>query len=288
MRSLARAAPWFDRIELDARKPLWRLGYLRDLIGRLRRGGYDFVYDLQGNRRSGRYWRLMGRPPWNGIVPGCSHPHSNPARNSMHGFDILRDQLSEIGVAADHTPDLSWAGESLGEEVTAALAKLSGRRVALLPGSAPTRLEKRWPGFGDLARHLKERGDAPVLVGAGGEAALLDRIAADTGALNLCNRLSVGQLVTLFRQADFVVGNDTGPMHIAGAAGTPGLVILGPASDPARHAPPSRQIGHLATGDLASLTWEAVLAKIDEGLAAGPTRQPGLTAVGGRRTIRAR
>lgn len=265
--ALGEAAPWFDRIELDRRKPLWRIGYLRELMGRLRRGRYDMVYDLQGNRRSGRYWRLMGRPPWNGIVAGCSHPHTNPGRHGLHGFDILRDQLTEIGVSSAHDPDLSWAGEALGAEEAAALAAARGRHIALLPGSAPTRPEKRWPGFADLAQSLMDRGDTPILVGARAEADLLDGIARETGALNLCNRLTVRQLVTLFGQVDIVVGNDTGPMHIAGAAGAHGISILGPASDPARHAPPSQDILRLVANDLAALAPETVTGKIDEVLA---------------------
>ncbi len=264
---LAAAAPYFDRIEVDRRLPLWRLGYLAGLVRRLRRGGFDMIYDLQGNRRTGRYWRLMGRPPWNGIVPGCSHPHTNPGRHGMHGVDILRDQLSEIGIACSHPPDLSWAGEALDAETAAALAGATGKRVALLPGSAPKRPEKRWPGFSDLARLITGQGDTPVLIGAAPEAILLREIAAATGALNLCGRLSIRQLVTLFRQVDFVVGNDTGPMHIAGAAGALGLTILGPASDPERHAPPSPKVGRLVAPDLGTLAADAVLRHINRSAA---------------------
>ncbi len=264
---LAEAAPWFDRIEVDRRLPLWRVGYVAELMRRLRRGGYDMVYDLQGNRRTGRYWRLMGRPTWNGIVPGCTHPHTNAARHNMHGFDILRDQLGEIGVATTHEPDLSWAGEPLGQAESDALAAAGGRTVALLPGSAPSRPEKRWPGFGDLARIIRADGDTPVLVGAAAEADLLREIEQATGALNLGGRLSVRQLVTLFTQVDCVVGNDTGPMHIAGAAGASGLTILGPASDPDRHAPPSPRIACLQAPDLASLdapaVWDRVVADLN-------------------------
>jgi ADP-heptose:LPS heptosyltransferase len=264
---IAGAAPWFDRIEVDRRLPLWRIGYVAELMRRLRRGRYDIVYDLQGNRRTGRYWRLMGRPAWNGIVVGCSHPHTNANRHHMHGFDILRDQMGEIGVASTHEPDLSWAGEPLGQAENDALAAAAGRTVALLPGSAPSRPEKRWPGFGDLARLVTADGDTPILVGAGAEADLLHEIEAATGALNLCGRLSVRQLVTLFTRVDCVVGNDTGPMHIAGAARALGLTILGPASDPNRHAPPSLKIARLQSPDLASLdaaaVWERVVADLN-------------------------
>jgi ADP-heptose:LPS heptosyltransferase len=261
---IAGAAPYFDRIEVDRRLPLWRVGYVIELARRLRGGGYDMVYDLQGNRRTGRYWRLMGRPPWNGIVPGCSHPHTNPKRHGLHGLDILHDQLTEIGVDCTHAPDLSWAGDPLDDATTAALAGASGNCIALLPGSAPKRPEKRWPGFTELARLITGQGDTPILVGAGPEAALLDEIEAATGALNLCGRLSIRQLVTLFSQVDFVVGNDTGPMHIAGAVGARGLTIMGPASDPARHAPPSPKVGRLAVSDLAKLDAGEVLVLVNQ------------------------
>ena len=274
MMALATRAAYFNRIEIDRRRPLWQVFYRADLVRRLRAGRFAMVYDLQANSRTARYWRMMGRPPWNGIVRGCSHPHTNPQRPRMHAVEIFRDQLNEIRITCTHSPDVSWAGDPLDAETEASLSSASGRRIALLPGSAPSRLEKRWPGFETLARQISARGDTGLLVGAAAEQDLLAKTAANTGAINLCGRLSLNQLVTLFAQVDLVIGNDTGPMHIAGAVGARGVTILGPASDAARHAPATPLIGRLETANLSALTASEVLRAADMAASAAEPSRP--------------
>ena len=94
--ALAREAPWFDAVQVDAR-PRWT-----DLRGvlRLRRQltGFDFTYDLQTSGRTSRYFLLAGRPPWSGIAKGCSHPDADPGRDALHTVPRQRGQLAAAGV----------------------------------------------------------------------------------------------------------------------------------------------------------------------------------------------
>ncbi|NVN13564.1 glycosyltransferase family 9 protein, partial [Nguyenibacter vanlangensis] len=57
---LMRAAPWFDRVAVDARPSWWDVRGMLALRRTLR--GHDVVYDLQTSGRSSRYFRLSGRP----------------------------------------------------------------------------------------------------------------------------------------------------------------------------------------------------------------------------------
>jgi heptosyltransferase-1 len=50
------------------------------------------------------------------------------------------------------------------------------------------------------------------------------------------HRGSLGELMALMSRASFVVGGDTGPVHLAVALGTPVVAIYGP-TDPARNGP---------------------------------------------------
>ena len=101
---LARASPWFDRVEIDARPSWWNLPGLARLRRQL--AGFDLVYDLQTSGRSSRYFALAGRPPWSGIAPGCSLPHANPARDAMHTKERQREQLQMAGISHFPPPDL--------------------------------------------------------------------------------------------------------------------------------------------------------------------------------------
>lgn len=259
--ALGRAAPWFDRVAVDARPAWW------DVLGlwRLRRQlrGFDLVYDLQTSARSSRYFALAGRPAWSGIAPGCAFPHANPARDAMHTLERQREQLAMAGVTDFPAPDLSW--------LTGDPPTVAGPYALLVPGAAPHRPEKRWPEqkFGELARTLAGRGMRPVVLGAAAEAPLAAAIiAACPGAVDLTGRTSLPDLASLGRGAVLAVGNDTGPMHLIAAVGCRCVVLFSGASDPALTAP--RGPGGtwptvLRVADLADLPAERVAAALPEG-----------------------
>ena len=48
------------------------------------------------------------------------------------------------------------------------------------------------------------------------------------GAINLCGQLSLPEVAACFQRAALYVGNDSGLMHLAAAAGAPTLGLFGP------------------------------------------------------------
>lgn len=105
---------------------------------------------------------------------------------------------------------------------------------------------KKWPleRFTALAEKLREsRGLRTVTVGSEREKKYLDRITgADDDALNLAGRSSIGDLMSILRGADLVVGNDSGPVHVSAAMGIPTVSIFGSTSPAwtSPHGPRSR------------------------------------------------
>ncbi len=222
-------SPWFDRAIIDTRPEWWHLSSVLNLRRQLR--GFDLVYDLQTSGRSSRYFRLAGRPPWSGIAKGCSLPHANPGRETMHTRERLADQLGVAGIASLPVPDLGWAD-----------ADVSGFRLpkvfaVLVPGAAAHRPAKRWPEqkFAALATQLR----MPVVVlGTAGEAELAKPIRKVLPAvIDLTGKTTLAQLAAVIRRASLAVGNDTGPMHLAAAFGVPSVVLFSGESDPALAAP---------------------------------------------------
>ena len=97
---------------------------------------------------------------------------------------------------------------------------------------------KRWAPdrFSVLAGTLKERGFGIVLTAGPGEETVLGSVASDTpGSLTLLG-LSIPRLGELIREAALYIGNDSGPMHLAAAVGTPVIVPWG-SSDSVRWRP---------------------------------------------------
>jgi len=84
---------------------------------------------------------------------------------------------------------------------------------------------KRWPAerFAGIARELADRGFAVSVIPA--EAGRLEGLPASVAVLG---RTGLAELRDLLAGAQLFIGNDTGPMHIAAAVGTPCLALFGP------------------------------------------------------------
>jgi ADP-heptose:LPS heptosyltransferase len=202
------------------------------------------------------------RPPWSGIARGAALPHANPVRDRMHTLDRQAEQLRMAGIAAVPPPDLSWARRDI------ARFGLSPRFVLLVPGGAAHRPEKRWPAakYGALAAHLAGRGLQPVILGGKGESGLAQTItAACAAARDLTGQTSLGEIIGLGAAAAYAIGNDTGPMHLIVAAGSPALVLYSAASDPALTQPRGPRVTVLRRDDLAALPVAEVEAALGLG-----------------------
>jgi heptosyltransferase-2 len=108
-------------------------------------------------------------------------------------------------------------------------AGISGPFVVLCPfsGAADTTGKKQWPVFPELARALMARGLSVVLCPGPGEEVDANR---DYAGCHQLPGLDLGVYAALMRLASFVVSNDTGPGHMAGAVGANLLAVFGPGS----------------------------------------------------------
>ncbi|GGJ14877.1 glycosyltransferase family 9 protein [Neoroseomonas lacus] len=229
---IARLSPWFDEVWEDGRPDWTDFPAVFRLARRLRRAGFDWVYDLQTSTRSSRYrWFVGRRAAWSGIAPGASHRHANPRRDLMHTVERQREQLALAGIQDFPDPDLSWL------DANVARFDLPERFCLLVPGASPGRPAKRWPEarFGALAGGL----DLPaVVIGGPAETPLAAAIAAAApGTRDLTGQTSFADIAALACRAAFCIGNDTGPTHLIAAAGCPTLALFGEDSDPALCAP---------------------------------------------------
>jgi ADP-heptose:LPS heptosyltransferase len=104
-----------------------------------------------------------------------------------------------------------------------------GERLALLqPGSSDPR--RRWPAerFAFVGDALARAGARVAVNGSAAEAPLVRAVlgAMRAPAADLAGRLSLSGLCGLLERAALVVSNDTGPLHLALAIGTPAVGIF--------------------------------------------------------------
>lgn len=258
----AEAMPWFDDLWLDRRPKAWQLGEWLKLIGRLRAEPLERVYDLQSNQRTALYFRLLAgkRPEWSGEVAGCSHPRPPFLAMSGHNHDRLLEHVRSAGVPTNEPAPLDWLDADVSR------FDLPPRFVLLVPGCSPKRPGKRWPParFAELAQRLERRGLASVAIGTSADQPQVDEIrAAAPGVIDLTGRTSLPEVGGLARAALGTVGNDTGPLFIAGLVGSPTLMLLSTRETIVeRMAPLGPDTGWLACEDLTSLGVDAVEAAL--------------------------
>lgn len=125
--------------------------------------------------------------------------------------------------------------------------RLGALRIGLWPGAR--KLERRWPVpfFVQLARKLQQRQGADLVVLWGpGEEELRDHVAsAIREGVVTAPRTDLDELAGLMRCLDLVIVNDTGPMHLAVAVGTPTLALFA-SGDPRRWCHPYPHVRSLA------------------------------------------
>lgn len=233
----------------------------------LRDGGFKRVYDLQTSSRSNRLYKLLWPgpyPEWSGNASGCSHPHKNPDRDSMHTLERQAEQLVDAGISTIPSPSLDGLGENI-----------SGFNIPkdyclIVPGGAAHRPDKRWPAdrYRALVQKIAEQGTTPVIVGSKPEILLAQSITHDIdGVINLVDQTSLLSLVSLAKSAAFAVGNDSGPMHIMAVAGVPSVVLYSQASDPALCAQRGADVTIIRKPTMAEIS-------VDEVIKALPARNP--------------
>lgn len=162
------------------------------------------------------------------------------ARHDTHVLDGFAQFADALGVSALPPKWNITLPDSCRQWAKQQLQKSHTRHLLIAPSaSAP---ERNWlpERYAALANHAAERGFAVYLCGGPGEQerqlgkAIEQHLSC--AATNLIGKTSLQQLFALIEQASVVVAPDTGPVHMAVAAGTPVLGLYAH-SDPARTGP---------------------------------------------------
>ncbi|HWR38250.1 MAG TPA: lipopolysaccharide heptosyltransferase II [Patescibacteria group bacterium] len=208
------------------------------LAGELRRRRYDLAVCTNFAPRGAMLARAAGIPRRLGyraqrgewFLTGAVAVRRDASRHeSEHYLDVL----APLGIS---TTDTSLAFSVCAADSAAVRQKVVrdwNRPLTLLcpVGSYP---QKSWTraGYARLLRELAVQTDC-YLIGGAGEAAELQTINQQAGNVAgvLAGVLTLGELAALLKAARLLVTVDTGPMHLAGAVGTPVAAFFGP-TDP--------------------------------------------------------
>jgi lipopolysaccharide heptosyltransferase II len=166
-----------------------------------------------------------------------------PWDHPVHEVDLMLDVVRALGLPVED-PHLAY--EPTDEQLRNADRLLQewelvgdAPLVVIHPGGASnpgmTMPSKRWPApnFAALADRLVEaRGARIVVVGHGADAPVARqmRLVMKHPSVDLVGQATIGQLAALLKRASLYVGNDSLPLHLSVAVGTPVLGLFGPTS----------------------------------------------------------
>lgn len=277
------------------------------LAWKLRQKGYRAALVLDRSPRLNLLPWLAGIPVragvdnlWRGFALNVRATQSGGLK---HEAEVYLDVARALGVTPQE-PRLEFfvskeAGASFRQKALKLGLDLDRPVVTIHPagGQNPDTqvLSKRWlpEGFAEIASRLVSRGYQVILVGADSDrpvvSAVQDNLAKShagqsENVIDGCGQFDLAESGALLAHSRLFVGNDTGLMHLAVAAGTDVVAVFGPSSTVAygpytargRSVSPATQQSlaglplkeyqalSLAEGGIASVGVEAVWQKIEE------------------------
>jgi len=251
--------PDLDELIIFERRGTWK--DWRRLLTQLRNSEFDLVFDLQGLFRTGIMMlatrarlrvgletaREGAQWGWHFAVPETGLDVA-PHVRYRHVAEALG--LADLPLEA-HLPvsaeDTEWAQRELG--------RLKGPALAIHPGARWQ--TKRWPPerFAAVAcKAIRRYGLSPVLLGTSEEEPVALQVAQTIRGLlptveltNLAGGTTLKQLAAVLKHSQVLLTNDSGPMQMAAALGTP-VVAVFTCTSPVISGPPGPQHELVATG----------------------------------------
>jgi len=209
----------------------------------LRSRGYDMVLDFQGLMKSALWVLLSGGKRRIGFANGREFSRLalnekvapyDPDRHAVDRYLDLARYAGGVGRAGGVVFPLNITEEET-ERVRELLRKkgIEGDSPFFSIVSRARWKTKLWSdsSFASFARGVVKRGKLhAVLTGKAEDRTALEALRAEAGdkAVNLAGELDLKELSALFKLSSFVLAVDSGPMHIAAAAGAKVIALFGP------------------------------------------------------------
>lgn len=200
----------------------------------------DIAVDLEGGATSASLTKISGA--------GIRVSRANADRQSLYTVKVTLPSdkhkvyaytgiAAAVGAEIDERPFRFYPEEKKKIKVnkTLAAAGITADRpiVSIHPGAG--RLQKLWniSGFVEVVNWLTKQGCQVVFVGGPAEKERAAIIMEQLSGLvyNFVGKFSLGELLPLLERSAVFLGNDSGPMHMAAAMGTPVVAMFSYADD---------------------------------------------------------
>ena len=203
----------------------------RRFVERMRASAFDIALQVYGG---GLYSNPFIMQFEARLTVGMKAPDASPLDRWVTYGELQNRRLQMLEVAALAGASTVHLGRELHvtdadrREAGCVLDAAQGRPLVVLqPGASDPR--RRWPAdrFAALGDILAREGAQVAINGSAEEAGVVAQVLEQMRqpAINLCGQLSLSGLCGVLERASLVVSNDTGPLHLALAIGTPSVGI---------------------------------------------------------------
>jgi ADP-heptose:LPS heptosyltransferase len=229
-----------DRVALRDGSKLLSIWRIIQLVRQVRHAKFDFVIDLHSLSEtnllgylSGAPHRLYARRPGRSVDYLANFkPRPVVEGKDRHAVDRYLDVIEPLDIKNPPRVPVLKTNNAADVAVDSLLKKQKAQSGELLVGLFPGagHIGRRWPleNYAQLADHLIRNDRVRVIVFSGPEerAFVSEMRAVFPPATIFFDRLTIPQLVSAQARLTLLVSNDTGPAHLAAAAGAPVLVIM--------------------------------------------------------------
>jgi lipopolysaccharide heptosyltransferase II len=169
-------------------------------------------------------------------------PDKEPLYEIKHEVDRQLELVCMLGASAESdcmSLDVAEGSiENIHKKLVEMGVDIGKKSVIIHPGVSEPKRQFSVSSFAEAAKKIiSELGYQIILTGVRSEKELADHIAEKAGkqAFSLAGRLNLEELIALIKSSLVLIANNTGPVHIASALGTP-VVVLYALTNP-QHAP---------------------------------------------------
>ncbi len=233
-------SPYIDNLILYPREAdslTWKWRFARSL----KREGFSKAILLQNAFDAALIAFLAGIPERMGYtrdLRGCLLTDRIPYQNEdrrIHHIDYYLELLRRAGIPAQYSRP--WIRLSLSERLEARrrLSSLQRPILAINPGAAYGSAKRWFPErFASVAdTFMRFTGGSVVLLGGDREIEITKEIRKNISGediMILTGKTNLRELIAIISECDVLLSNDSGPMHIGYAVGTPLVALFGSTS----------------------------------------------------------
>jgi ADP-heptose:LPS heptosyltransferase len=260
--------PYVDEVIIDKRLPRWNFFYLYKLKKILSSYNFTHVFDLQNSSRTKFYSKyILNTVKWSSTETTLEPGQLKTDFDKEPVLKRIEVQLKKSGIKTENVKksNLNWAVSNI-RQITK--EHINKKYILIFPFCSPKLIKKKWPFYPILISRLKAKykDKYDIVIAPGPNEIKEAKLLSAQIILNKGRPLKLDELISLIKDASFIVANDTGPAHICSHMNKPGLVLFGSHTSAHKVSIESEKFKPISVKNLNLLKTESLMEEIKKRL----------------------